>query len=87
MLEKCLQEIAKFKSKNIFVSPYMNIRQVQKLRSYACFNSPVLQFGAPPAIDSGEAKMCTASWENRYIYLKKSLHNTSWFSHFKRLWL
>ena len=28
------------------------------------FNCPVLQFGAPPAIDSGEAKMCTASWEN-----------------------
>ena len=27
-------------------------------------NSPVLQFGAPPAIDSGEAKMRTASWEN-----------------------
>ena len=26
-------------------------------------NSPVLQFGAPPAIDSGEAKMRTASWE------------------------
>ena len=27
-------------------------------------NSPVLQFGAPPAIDSGEAKMRTVSWEN-----------------------
>ena len=27
-------------------------------------NSPVLQFGAPPAIDSGEAKIRTASWEN-----------------------
>ena len=27
-------------------------------------NSPVLQFGEPPAINSGEAKMCTASWEN-----------------------
>ena len=26
--------------------------------------SPVLQFSAPPVIDSGEAKMCTASWEN-----------------------
>ena len=26
-------------------------------------NSPVLQFGAPPAIDSGEAKMRIASWE------------------------
>ena len=30
----------------------------------ALYNSPVLQFGAPPAIDSGEAKMRTASWEN-----------------------
>ena len=28
------------------------------------YNSPVLQFGAPPAIDSGEAKMHIASWEN-----------------------
>ena len=27
-------------------------------------NSPVLQFGAPPAIDSGEVKIRTASWEN-----------------------
>ena len=27
-------------------------------------NSAVLQFCAPPAIDSGEAKMRTASWEN-----------------------
>ena len=27
-------------------------------------NCPVLQFGAPPAIDSGEAKVGTASWEN-----------------------
>ena len=27
-------------------------------------NSPVLQFGAPLAIDSGEAKIRTASWEN-----------------------
>ena len=26
--------------------------------------SPVLQFGAPPAIDSVEAKICIASWEN-----------------------
>ena len=27
-------------------------------------NSPDLQFGAPPVIDSGEAKIRTASWEN-----------------------
>ena len=27
-------------------------------------SSTILQFGAPPAIDSGEAKICTASWEN-----------------------
>ena len=27
-------------------------------------NSPVLQFGVPPAIDSEEAKIYTASWEN-----------------------
>ena len=31
---------------------------------HVCLNSPVLQFGAPPAIDSGEAKICTASREN-----------------------
>ena len=31
---------------------------------YIISNSPVLQFGAPPAIDSGEAKRRTASWEN-----------------------
>ena len=28
------------------------------------FNSPVLQFGAPSVIDSGEAKIYTPSWEN-----------------------
>ena len=27
-------------------------------------NSPILQCGAPPAIDSGETKICTASWGN-----------------------
>ena len=27
-------------------------------------NSPVLQFGTTPAIVSGEAKICTVSWEN-----------------------
>ena len=37
------------------------------------FNSPVLQFGEPPAIDSGEAKICTASWEN---VDKQMQHNT-----------
>ena len=37
-------------------------------------NSPVLQFGAPPAIDSGEAKICNASWEN----VNKHMHATKY---------
>ena len=36
---------------------------LSEVRSKVC-NSPILQFGAPPAIDLGEAKMRTASWEN-----------------------
>ena len=28
------------------------------------FNSPILQFSAPPTIDSGESRMRNASWEN-----------------------
>ena len=30
----------------------------------AILNSPVLQSARPRAVDSGEAKMRTASWEN-----------------------
>ena len=39
-------------------------------------NSSVLQFGVPPAIDSGEAKICTASWENvdKQMPLNTKLH-------------
>ena len=39
-------------------------------------NSPVLQFVAPPAIDSGEAKIRTASWENvdKYMMRNTKLH-------------
>ena len=37
-------------------------------------NSPILQFGAQPAIDSGEAKVRTASWE---IVDKQMLRNTN----------
>ena len=37
-------------------------------------NSPALQFGAPSAIDSGEAKIRTASWEN----VDKHMHATKY---------
>ena len=34
------------------------------MQLHTLHNSPVLQFGAPPAINSREAKVRTASWEN-----------------------
>ena len=39
-------------------------------------NSSILQFGAPPAIDSGEAKICTVSWENvnKQMLCNRKLH-------------
>ena len=36
-------------------------------------NSPVSQFGAPPAIDSEEAKICTPSWENVDKHMPRNL--------------
>ena len=44
-------------------------------RNLFCFlpNSPVLQFGGPPAIDSGEAKISTASWKNVYKHMLRNI--------------
>ena len=36
----------------------------QQYQSMCAEFSPFYKFGAPPAIGSGEAKICTASWEN-----------------------
>ena len=44
-----------------YVSPMDQPGQTNKKTAN---NSPVLQFGAPPAINSREAKIRTASWEN-----------------------
>ena len=54
------------------------------LKSHACFflllftyNSPVLQSARPRAVDSGEAKMRTASWENVDKQVKRMIRNNT----------
>ena len=39
----------------------------------AYLNSPVLHFGAPPAIDSEEVKIRTESWENVDKYMPRNM--------------
>ena len=45
-------------------APWLVRRLSSQLRRLCLHNFPVSQLGAPLAIDSGEAKMRTASWEN-----------------------
>ena len=40
-------------------------------------NSPVLQSARPPAVDSGEAKMRTASWENVDKQMPRKIRNNT----------
>ena len=41
-------------------------------------NSPVLQSARPRAVDSGEAKMRTASWENVDKQMPRKIRNNTW---------
>ena len=41
-------------------------------------NSPVLQSVRPRAVDSGEAKMRTASWENVDKQMPRKIRNNTW---------
>ena len=41
-------------------------------------NSPILQFGAPLGIDSGEAKIRAASWENGDKHICREIRNYTW---------
>ena len=42
------------------------------------FNSPVLQSARPRAVDSEEAKMRTASWENVDKQMPRKIRNNTW---------
>ena len=41
-------------------------------------DSPVLQSARPRAVDSGEAKMRTASWENVDKQMPRKIRNNTW---------
>ena len=42
-----------------------------------CINLPVLQSARPRAVDSGEAKMSTASWENVDKQIPRKIRNNT----------